>query len=595
MISDLLNFPFNSQLILRKRRTIRKELIQSTYSREIKVAVLGGSTTSELVKVLELFLLKQGLLPKFYESEYNKFYEDALFGNKALSAFKPDIIYIHTSHKNISKFPALESSSEDIKFLMEDEVQKFRSIWDSLSSYNCPIIQNNFDFPVNRSLGNLDGYDVHGKTFFINRLNLSFAKEAQERKSLLINDINYLSSSIGLNKWFDKNLWYTAKYAISFEAIPFLANNIANVIVAVLGLTKKCLILDLDNTCWGGVIGDDGLNGIKLGHETAQGQAYLDFQDYVKELKDRGIMLAVCSKNEMENAKEGFTHSDSVLSFSDFTSFYANWEPKHQNIIKIAEDINIGTNSLVFIDDNAMERDIVKTNLSTVSVPNVGDDILDFIDHIEQNGYFSIGSLSTDDLNRNKYYSQNQERAKQQATFESYQDFLTSLKMVAEIDSVSSVYYERVTQLINKTNQFNLTTKRYTITEVESMSESNDFITLYGKLSDKFGDNGLISVVVGKIEDSKCIIDTWLMSCRVLKRDMEFAMLSVLLKECKKRNITEIIGQYRRTAKNNMVADLYDQMGFGLIEKTDDEGAWKLLINDYDGKELPIEIVEAIV
>ena len=587
---NLLDYPFNNPMILRKRKAIRKELMQETYSRKIKIAVLGGSTTNELVNILDLFLLKQGLLPSFYESEYNKYYEDALFGNDILSSFKPDIIYIHTTHENVSKFPSFGANSQTLESLLENETLRFKSIWKSLESYNCPIIQNNFDYPVNRSLGNLDCYDLHGKTFFLNRLNLSFAIEAQENKSLFINDINYLSASIGLNKWFDKNLWFTAKYAISFEAIPALANNITNIVTAILGMSKKCLVLDLDNTCWGGVIGDDGLNGIKLGNETPGGEAYLAFQKYVKELKDRGIILAVCSKNEIQNAKEGFTHSDSVLTYSDFTSFYANWEPKHHNIEKIAKEINIDISSLVFVDDNPVERSLVKTQLPTVAVPDVGYNILDFIDHIEQNGYFSIASLSDDDINRNKFYSENQKRAKEQTEFRNYDDFLSSLLMKAEIKVFKDAYLERITQLINKTNQFNLTTRRYTITDVEAMAKSDDFIALYGKLTDKFGDNGLISIVVGKVDGKKCVIDTWLMSCRVLKRDMEFAMLDVLVKECRKRGLIEIYGQYIRTAKNSMVAKFYSDMGFKLLESSEAEGLWKLKISNFKNKELTIKI-----
>lgn len=587
---NLLDYPFNSAMILRKRKAIRKELMKRSYTKKIKIAVLGGSTTNGLVNVIELFLLKQGLLPSFYESEYNKYYEDALFGNDTLSSFNPDIIYIHTTHENVSEYPSFGAEAQAVKLLLENESLKFKSIWESLASYNCPIIQNNFDFPPNRSLGNLDGYNLHGRTFFLNRLNLSFASEAQENKSLFINDINYLSASIGLNKWFDKNLWFTAKYAISFEAIPALANNITNIVTAILGMSKKCLVLDLDNTCWGGVIGDDGLNGIKLGNETPRGEAYLAFQKYVKELKDRGIILAICSKNEIENAKEGFTHSDSVLTHADFTSFYANWEPKHQNIEKIAQEINIDIGSLVFVDDNAMERSLVESQLPTVAVPNVGNNVLDFIDYIEQNGYFSIVSLSDDDIKRNKFYSENQKRAKEQTEFKNYDDFLSSLLMEAEIKSFTDVYFERITQLINKTNQFNLTTRRYTITDVEAMAKSDDFIALYGKLTDKFGDNGLVSIVVGKIEEKKCIIDTWLMSCRVLKRDMEYAMLDVLVEECSKRGLTEIYGQYKRTAKNNMVANLYGEMGFELIESSDTERLWKLTISNFNRKQITIKI-----
>jgi FkbH-like protein len=588
MIS-FLEYPFNSQMILRKRKALRKQLMVGTHFRKINIAVLGGSTTSEFVNVLELFLLKIGLFPNFYESEYNKYYEDAIFGNSFLSSFKPDIIYIHTTQLNITSFPTFDSNNEKVESLFQVEINKFKNIWKSLEIYSCPIIQNNFDFPINRSLGNLDCYDIHGKTFFLNRLNLFFSSEAQVNKSLFINDINYLSASMGLNKWFDKVLWFNAKYAISFEAIPYLANNLTNIIVGIFGLSKKCLVLDLDNTCWGGVIGDDGLNGIKLGNETPEGEAYLAFQKYVKELKERGIILAVCSKNEIENAIEGFKHSESILKFSDFTSFYANWQPKYENIEKIAEEINIDINSLVLVDDNAMERNLAKLHLNTLAVPDVGENILNFIDHLEYNGYFSVSRLTVDDFKRNTFYFDNQRREQEKSVFKNYDEFLISLKMEAKIQIFKDIYFERITQLINKTNQFNLTTKRYTILEVEAMANNNDFISLFGKLSDKFGDNGIISVIIGKIEGKSCHIDTWLMSCRVFKRDMEFAMFDEIVEECKKRNLTEIIGYYKRTSKNKIVANLFDNMGFQVIENNEEEGKWKLYLLDYCKKKINIK------
>jgi FkbH-like protein len=588
---ELLNYPFDNTLILRKRKAIRRELMLQTYNKKLKVALLGGSTTNELVNVIELFLLKKGYFPSFYQSDYNKYYEDAVFGNDELTVFNPDIIYIHTTNVNVSQFSSFYDNAQEVNQIFENELFKFQTIWESLKKYNCPIIQNNFDFPIHRSLGNFDSYDIHGRTYLLNRLNLEFAKEAQANTSLYINDINYLSSSIGLKMWFDKNIWFTAKYAVSFEAIPLLANNIVNVIMAILGETKKCLVLDLDNTCWGGVIGDDGLNGIKLGNESASGEAYMAFQQYAKELKQRGILLAVSSKNEHDIAKDGFNHSDSVLAFEDFTSFKANWNPKHVNIESIAEEINIGLDSLVFIDDNAVERNIVESQLPVVSVPNVGSDVLNFIDFMEQNGYFETVSLSEDDINRNKFYSENQARVGQLSAFDNYQDFLASLNMEAEIKLFSDVYIERITQLVNKTNQFNVTTKRYTVTEIESIAISKTFIPLYGKLVDKFGDNGLVSILIGELQGDKCLIDTWLMSCRVLKRDMEFAMLDILVEQCKKRNINEICGTYIRTPKNSMVANLYSEFGFELIESQGkDVSTWRLSLRNYVKKEITIKI-----
>ena len=545
------------------------------------IAILGGSTTSEIKNILEIFLLKNGIKPKFYESEYNKYYEDALFGSNELDKFSPDIIYIHTTNQNIIKYPESKDTPEDVAILLSNEIQRYKSIWNSLSKFDCAIIQNNFDYTEDRGLGNLDCYDIHGKTYFINKLNNEFSLNARKMKNLYINDINYLSSYIGLRYWFDKSLWYQAKYAISMESIPELAFNISKIISSIFGKSKKCLVLDLDNTCWGGVIGDDGLDRIHIGTETAISESYTVFQKYVKELKDRGVTLAICSKNDFENAKEGFSHPESILKFDDFTSFKANWNPKNQNILDIAKSINIGVDSLVFIDDNPVERDIVFSQIPSVSVPNVGSDIVEFIAHIDRNGYFEPISIADDDINRNQYYEDNKKRAHTQTTFKSYDEFLVSLFMTAEIKSFSSIYLDRITQLTNKTNQFNLTTKRYTIREIETIALSDEYIKVYGKLTDKCGDNGLIAVSIGRVYDRTCHIDLWIMSCRVLKRDMELAMLDELVKKCKDQNVFEIIGHYYKSAKNSMVSNLYEQFGFKLIEKNDEDTVWSLDITNY--------------
>ena len=590
-MEDILNFPFDSKLILRKKNKIKRELLNRNNLLDLNIAILGGSTTDEIKNILEIFLLDKGIRPKFYQSEYNKFYEDSVFKNEDLLNFKPDFIYIHTTHHNITEFPSLTASDEDVQKIFDNQILKFKSIWNSLIKYNCPIIQNNFDLPTNRSLGNLDSYDLRGRSYFLNRLNLIFSKEAQHNKSLYINDINYLSALMGLNNWHDKNIWFTAKYSISFYAIPYLCNNITGIVLSILGRSKKCLVLDLDNTCWGGVIGDDGLSGIKLGNGNPEGEAYMEFQNYVKELKERGVILAVCSKNDHDIAKDAFNHSDSVLAFDDFTSFKANWEPKYLNIEKIANEINIGLDSLVFIDDNAMERNIVESQLPDVCVPNIGNEIVNFIDFIEGNNYFESVNISSDDINRNKFYSENIKRTNQESIFENYQDFLVSLRMSAEIKTFSSIYVDRITQLINKTNQFNLTTKRYKLNEIEEISLSEKFITLYGKLNDKFGDNGLVSVMIAEINNETCIIDTWLMSCRVLKRDMEFAIFDSLVQQCKKKNLNKIRGIYKATSKNKMVSNLYSDLGFKFVDNDiDNSMVWELDIKNYSKKTIAIKI-----
>lgn len=588
---NCLSYPLDIDFILRKKKSIKKELLECKKELIIKkIAILGGSTTNLIKDVLELFLINNGIQPIFYESDYNKYYEEALFDSENLNNFKPDIIYIHTSNLNIIDYPNYSDDLEGVQNKINSVLSKYEQIWKSLEKFDCAIIQNNFDYPYYRSLGNLDSYSYSGKTFFLNNLNLEFSKKANEIKNLYLNDINYLSSKIGLESWFDKSLWYRAKYAISYDGIVHLSSNLSKIICAIFGKTKKCLVLDLDNTCWGGVIGDDGLTGISIGKETAIGETFTKFQEYAKELKDRGIMLAVCSKNDFKNAKEGFLHPDTILKFEDFTSFKANWDPKYLNILEIAKEINIGLDSLVFIDDNPMEREIVSKNIDSISVPNVGEDVINFIDYIDNMGYFETISLSNDDINRNKYYEDNKKRVEEESKFISYENFLESLEMHAEIESFNDIYLDRITQLTNKTNQFNLTTKRYTNAEMEEIKNNEQYIKLYGKLNDKFGDNGLISIVIGSIDKSILHIDLWLMSCRVLKRDMEYAMLDELVKKAKEKNITKIKGYFYQTPKNSMVKLLFKDFGFDLVEEKNESSIWELDINNYKNKNKYIKV-----
>ena len=397
---------------------------------------------------------------------------------------------------------------------------------------------------------------------------------------------------MGLTEWFDRALWHQAKYALSMNSIPELAFNISKIINSIFGKTKKCLVLDLDNTCWGGVIGDDGINAIVIGTETPLAEAFTSFQVYIKELRQRGVTLAICSKNDFENAKEGFDHPDSILKFADFTVFKANWIDKHLNILDIVKELNIGTDSVVFVDDNPVERELVSSQILNISVPNIGESVESFIEYIDKNGYFEPITLLDDDKHRGRFYEDNKTRSLDEATFKTYDDFLVALKMTASIKIFSSIYEERITQLINKTNQFNLTGNRFTIAEVIKISASNDYLKIYGKLSDKYGDNGLIAVIIGSIKLNKCHVDLFLMSCRVLKRNMELAMLDELIKQCKEKNIDELIGYYFKTKKNSMVSDLYKKLGFSLVETTSSNSVWMLDIKKYKNKNKIIRILD---
>jgi FkbH-like protein len=594
MYKECLKYPFQVDIIHKKKKSIKKELLQRGDFIEKKIAILGGSTTAEIKDVLELFLLKEGVKPLFYESEYNQYYEDILFENQELTEFKPDIIFIHTTNVNIKHYPVVSDTKDEVLGKLEAELDQFRSVWQEIKNkYGCIIIQNNFELPFTRVLGNLDFSDFHGKTNFIMQLNLAFAEYSQGQQGFYVNDINYLSARFGLEKWHDKTFWYSYKYALSYDAISLLAHNVATIIKAVYGKSKKCLVLDLDNTLWGGVIGDDGANNIKLGKESAVAEAFSAFQGYVKELKERGVILAVCSKNDVALASEGFNHPDSILKLDDFASFKANWEPKHNNLQLIAEEINIGADSLIFVDDNPAEREIVRAQLPNVEVPEMGDDVIKFIEHLDREGYFEPANLSADDIKRAAYYQNNLQRENTKAIFANYGEYLNSLDMKAEISAFTAVYQDRITQLINKTNQFNLTTNRRSAPEVEAISNNLQYITLYGRLVDKFGDNGLVSVMVGSINGDALQLDTWLMSCRVIKREMELVMFDSFVERCILRGLKEILGYYYRTAKNEMVADHYSRLGFELLSKEENgDSVWRYVIpTNYEVKNKFIQVM----
>ena len=590
-----LEYPFDSGYIMKKSKTIKKTLLADGSDRiHKKIAVLGGSTTHDIIRILELFLLNYGIEPEFYESEYGQYWQDAMFPGEELSAFNPDIIYIHTSNRNIPDYPTMDDDKDAVESKLQKTYKHFNSMWTKLSeTYHCPVIQNNFEAPFYRLLGNRDFFDIHGKLCFINRLNQMFAEYAASRaegeSSFFINDINYLSSCYGLDEWSDPLYWHMYKYALCMQAIPTLSYNIANIIKSIYGKNKKGLVLDLDNTLWGGVVGDDGVDGIEIGQETNLGQVYSEFQSYVKAQKDIGVILSVDSKNDKENAIAGLEHPDGVLKPDDFVVIKANWEPKSENFKAIAGELNVLPESLVFVDDNPAERAIVEGQIKGAAVPAI-DSPEHYIRIIDHAGYFEATSVSEDDRKRNEMYMANKKRTELEESFADYGEYLKSLEMVAEIKPFEKMYVPRISQLTNKSNQFNLTTKRYTPDDIEKAMEEPDKITLYGRLKDKFGDNGIVSLVIGDVKGSDLHMDLWLMSCRVLKRDMEFAMMDALYDEAVKRGINTIYGYYYPTAKNKMVKDFYTLQGFDKIsEDADGNAVYKLLLDGYSYKNSAID------
>ena len=563
------DYPYDCDVILQKKRRLRRELLTQSGLIPKKIAILSGSTIGEIKPILELFLLHHGIQPEFYEGEYARYYENAVFDDGSLRAFAPDIIYVHTTVQNLSGLPCPADSDVAAEEKLAAEVLRWQSFWDACCSMGAIVIQNNFEFPNVRVMGSFEAVDRRGAVRFVRRMNEALARYAEAHRGFLVNDINYLAAELGLDHWFSPTMWYAYQYALDLSAVPALCASIANIIKSLYGKNKKSIACDLDNTLWGGVIGDDGVQGIQLGEESPSGRAFTALQRYLKLVSQTGVLLNVNSKNEAEIAKSGFSRPESVLYEEDFICFTANWQPKDENLAQMASQLNLLPESFVFLDDNPAEREIVRRRFPQTAVPELTEPE-HYVRTLARSGYFEVTSLSADDKKRSEMYRENAQRAQAQAAFSDYSDYLRSLEMKAVIAPFDTAHAARITQLMNKTNQFNLTTRRYTDAEVSACMSDGNTLTLYASLADRFGDNGIVSALIGRVQDGILTIEEWVMSCRVFKRDLELAVFDALIAYCRTHNITSIEGDYLPTAKNAYVRTLYPTLGFSQTAESEE-------------------------
>ena len=563
------DYPYDCDVILQKKRRLRRELLTQSGLIPKKIAILSGSTIGEIKPILELFLLHHGIQPEFYEGEYARYYENAVFDDGSLRAFAPDIIYVHTTVQNLSGLPCPADSDVEAEEKLAAEVLRWQSFWDACCSMGAIVIQNNFEFPNVRVMGSFEAVDRRGAVRFVRRMNEALARYAEAHRGFLVNDINYLAAELGLDHWFSPTMWYAYQYALDLSAVPALCASIANIIKSLYGKNKKSIACDLDNTLWGGVIGDDGVQGIQLGEESPSGRAFTALQRYLKLVSQTGILLNVNSKNEAEIAKSGFSRPESVLHEEDFICFTANWQPKDENLAQMASQLNLLPESFVFLDDNPAEREIVRRRFPQTAVPELTEPE-HYVRTLARSGYFEVTSLSADDKKRSEMYRENAQRAQAQAAFNDYSDYLRSLEMKAVIAPFDTPHAARINQLMNKTNQFNLTTRRYTDAEVSACMSDGNTLTLYASLADRFGDNGIVSALIGRVQDGILTIEEWVMSCRVFKRDLELAVFDALIAYCRTHNITSIEGDYLPTAKNAYVRTLYPTLGFSQTAESEE-------------------------
>lgn len=568
-VYDFLDYSY----MMQNKHKEKERLLQSADLREIRVAVLCGSTFGEIQDFLEIFLLYYGIKPCFYIGEYNRFFEEACFPNKALKEFEPEIILIHMTNKNLFYQKQIYETSEQA--LAEDE-HRLTQIWQSLEErYHCTVIQNNFEYFLYRMIGNTARTRKDGSVNYIDRLNQFITAYVQEHQHLYVNDIHFLSAYVGLTKWFDDRMWNMYKYPMSMSVMPQYALNIANIIKSVLGRNKKTIITDLDNTLWGDVIGEVGADNIKLGSETPQGEAFALLQWYLKYLSKHGVLLNICSKNEYETGMSGLRSKKSVLQEKDFVVSKINWNEKYVNIEEILKELNLLGDSAVFMDDSQIECDSVKAMLPGVEVLQVKKIGL-LLKKMEELSFFEITAETKEDEQRIQYYKGNAARNEEQKRYQNYDEYLKSLNMICNVDQVHDGNIDRVVQLFNKTNQFNFLTKRYTLEEMAKLAHMPDIAIPVLELEDKFGSNGIVSVAVIRFAQADAYIDGWIMSCRVFERGLEFVMLKLICELCRQREAHILHGYYHQTPKNAKISSFFRELGFlkGNFNQKDDLQEW---------------------
>lgn len=540
--------------------------------RSARIAVVSSYTTKHLVGLLRLVALRYRMSLEIYESGYNQYRQEIIDRDSRMYKFKPDLVLLAVHEGEL----ALPDYTDDPDQAVQLELSRWTDLWAAIvERCQARVVQYNFVLPAESPMGHL-GVRLAGCRYAMTHaLNALLGTSAGSNVSIV--DCERLASFYGKGRWIDPRYWYLAKQGVSFGALPVLVRHTAAVISANLGLSRKCLVLDLDNTLWGGVIGEDGLAGIRLGNGV-DGEAYVAFQEYILKLKNKGVLLAVCSKNNEATAREPFErHPEMRLRLDDFTAFVANWQPKSENIRRIAKMIDIGVDSLVFVDDDPVERTIVRQLVPEVDVVCLPQDPSLYVHALSDYLLFESSSFGVEDAQRTELYRAKAQIAELEASAGSIEEFYRGLHMQALVAPFDELNLPRIAQLIGKTNQFNLTTRIHGVPQLQAFVKAENCIHFYLRLRDRFADHGLVSLMIGFLGDGIMNIDTWLMSCRVIGRTVEAEMLKQLSHRAIAAGCHTLRGTYIPTGKNEMVRDLYGKFGFTVV---DDRGG--TLIWQYD-------------
>ena len=539
----------------------------------IKLSIVGDTATQLLCTAIRGTGAIRGYNFNMFEADYNQVEQQVLDPTSDLHQHDAKYnIFFQSTHKLLEKYSMLPAS--EWGNLADERLAFVKTICETAHG---KIIYYNYPEIGDGIFGSYENKVPSSFIYQVRKINLGLMELAQEFPNLFICDLSEIQAKYGRDFFFDSSVYVSTEMILSIDALPIIASRTLDVICAIEGKFKKCLILDLDNTVWGGVVGDDGWENIQVGHGLGIGKAFTEFQEWVKKLKNRGIIVCVCSKNDEDKAKEPFEKNpEMVLKLDDIAVFIANWDNKADNIRTIQRILNIGFDSMVFLDDNPFERNMVRENVPGVTVPELPEDPGDYVEYLYSLNLFETASYSSADKDRTKQYQVEAKR-------------VSSLNMVSEVKGFDKFNTPRVAQLSQRSNQFNLRTVRYTDADIEALANDTNVIDLSFTLEDKFGDNGLIAVIIMKPQDKETLfVDTWFMSCRVLKRGMENFTLNTMVEKANAAGYKRIIGEYLPTPKNKMVENHYTGLGFTKIEEAE-TAQYELDVNAYQPRECYID------
>ena len=557
---------------------------------QIRLLVLSASTASHLSDALIGTAIRFKFLLEVVLAEYEEPEPWIERNSRALNERPPDFVLLASDHRML-KLASTIGDDDAAARIIEAAIGRIAHIAEVAgAATGRPVILQTLADDPDVIQFNLDLGLPGSPRFQTNEFNRRLAQQAQQQ-SLLLLDVNALASLVGTSQWSAGRYWYAAKYPFAASMIPLYADHVMRILGAQMGRSRRVLVMDLDNTMWGGVVGDDGIEGLALGSGSPLGDVYSALQRMALSLKQRGIILCVSSKNDEAIALDAFrNHPEMILKEDDIVAFRVNWDDKAANIKAIAGAIDLGLDSFVFLDDNPAERKRVREALPSVAVPELPDDPSDWLAVFQAAGYFEQASFSKEDRFRAGFYKANALRAAQMERIGDHDDYLRSLAMTLSIAPFDSTGRKRIVQLIAKSNQFNLTTRRYSEAEIAAMQSNSTVFAIQARLQDIFGDNGMISVVICRQTGPSWEIDTWIMSCRVLGRRVEEGLLQYLVEQARLRGITEITGRYIPTAKNGLVRDHFSRLDFIQTGSQNGETTWQLAVGSYGERKLPLKI-----